>query len=111
MATTQSPMVVGIFRDRTLAEQAIDELRHAGFREDQVRLAAQTSPTGGLLDHLASALSRHEASDDKLLDELASKGVPEDEADYFQQELDAGRAIALVESYGHQQEARDICHA
>src|SRR2546421_2671839 len=110
METTQSPMVVGIFRERTLAEQAIEELRHAGFRDDQVRLAGQTAPTGGLLDHLASALSGHETTGGELPEELASKGVPQDEADYYQHEADAGRAIVLVESYGHQQEARDILH-
>ena len=108
MATTESPIVVGIFRDRTLTKQAVDELRRAGFRDDQVRLAGQEAPTGGFLDHLASALSGHEATGEKFPDELVRKGVPEDEADYYQQELGAGRAIVLVESYGHQQQARDI---
>lgn len=108
MAMTESPIVVGIFRDRTLTNRAIDELRRAGFRDDQVRLAGQESATGGFLDHLASVLSGHEATGEKFPDELVSKGVPEDEADYYQQELDAGRAIVLVESYGHQQQARDI---
>jgi uncharacterized protein (TIGR02271 family) len=110
MAITESSIVVGIFRDRSLAQQAIDELRHAGFRDDQVRLAGQTAPTGGLLDHLASALSGKEAIDGELPDELVNKGVPQDEADYYQHELDAGRALVLVESYGHQQQARDILH-
>ena len=108
MAITESPLVLGIFRDRTLAEQAIEELRHAGFRDDQVRLAGQSAPAGGLLDHLASTLSGQQATDGKLPEELVRKGVPQDEADYYQHELDAGRAVVLVESYGHQQQARDI---
>ncbi|MFL5592795.1 MAG: YsnF/AvaK domain-containing protein [Ktedonobacteraceae bacterium] len=108
MAMTESPMVVGIFRDRSLAERAVEELRRAGFRDDQVRLAGQTAPAGGLLDHLASALSGHETTGGKLPEELASKGVPQDEADYYQHEADAGHAVVLVESYGHQQQARDI---
>ena len=110
MAMTESSLVVGIFRDRALANQAIDELGRAGFRDDQVRLAAQTAPAGGLLDHLASALSGHETTGGELPEELVSKGVPQDEADYYQHEADAGRAVVLVESYGHQQEARDILH-
>ena len=110
MATTESPIVVGIFRDRTLADQAIDELRHAGFRDDEIRLAGQAAPAGGLLDHLASRLSGQEAADGRLADELVSKGVPEEEADYYQGQQEAGRSIVLVESYGHQQEARDILH-
>jgi len=110
MATTESPIVVGIFRDRTLANQAIDELRHARFRDDEIRLAGQTAPAGGLLDHLAGRLLGQEAANDRLPDELVSKGVPKEEADYYQGQLDAGRTVVLVESYGHQQEARDILH-
>ncbi len=36
MAVNEHPTVVGVFRDRTLAEQTIQELRHAGFRDDQI---------------------------------------------------------------------------
>ena len=110
MPTTESPIVVGVFRDHTLAEQAIDELRHAGFRDDEIRLAGQTARAGGLLDHLASTLVRHEAADGRLPDELVSKGIPRDEADYYQQQVEAGRTVLMVESYGHQQQARDILH-
>jgi len=63
-----------------------------------------------LLDHLAGRLSGREAADGRLADELVSKGVPEEEADYYQGQQEAGRSIVLVESYGHQQEARDILH-
>ena len=110
MPTTESPIVVGVFRDHALAEQAIDELRHAGFRDDEIRLAGQTARAGGLLDHLASTLVGHEAADGRLPDELVSKGIPQDEADYYQQQVEAGRTVLMVESYGHQQQARDILH-
>ena len=80
MATTESPMVVGIFRDRTLANQAIDELRHAGFRDDQIRLAGQAAPGGGLLDHLASALSGHEAAEGRLPAQPVNEGETLEEA-------------------------------
>jgi uncharacterized protein (TIGR02271 family) len=109
MATTERPIVIGVFGERALADQAIDELRHAGFRDDEIRLAGHAR-AGGLLEQLASTLSGQAAADGNLPDELVRKGIPEEEAHYYQQELEAGRAIVVVESYGHQQEARDILH-
>ncbi len=103
METTESPFVVGIFRDHALAEQAIDELRHAGFRNDQIWSAGQG---GGLLTSLKSRLagSENEALEDRLIEE----GVPDEDAQYYQRELDAGRSMVVVQSHGHQQEARAI---
>jgi len=53
MATaTQRAAVVGVFQDRARAEQAVAELRHAGFRDDQISYvtphgdATATSTTG-----------------------------------------------------------------
>ena len=108
MATTDQPIAVGVFRDRTLAKRAIEELRHMGFRDDEIWVDG--SRAGGLIDHLASTLTGQEAADGRLADELVSKGMPEDEADYYQHELEAGRTVVAVESYGHQQEARDLLY-
>src|SRR5947209_9903758 len=102
METTESPLVVGIFRDHTLAEQAIDELRHAGFRSDQIWSAGQ----GGLFTSLKSKLAGGE--DGTLQDRLVQEGLPGEDAQYYQTELDAGRSVVVVQSYGHQQEARAI---
>ena len=110
MATTERPIVLGVFRDRALAKQAIDELRHAGFRDDEISVDGHAARAGGLLDHLANTLTGHEAADGKLSDELVSKGVPENEADYYQRQLEAGSTVVAVESYGHRQEAGDILH-
>jgi len=38
MGTLDQSNIVGIFRDRSRADHAIDELKQAGFREDQVKL-------------------------------------------------------------------------
>jgi uncharacterized protein (TIGR02271 family) len=103
-------MIVGIFRDHALADQAVSELRHAGFRGDQIRFAGQGPVAGGLLDHVASTLAGRDNANGRLANQLVSNGVPADEADYYQHELDAGRTIVMVESYGHQQEARNILY-
>jgi len=36
VTTTQRAVVVGVFQDRGRAEQAVADLRHAGFRDDQI---------------------------------------------------------------------------
>jgi uncharacterized protein (TIGR02271 family) len=109
MTTTESPIVVGVFRDRALAQQAIGELRHAGFRDDQIRLTGQEA-TGGLLETLKSKFSGQDTADGHLYDDLISLGLPEEEAHYYQRESEAGYAIVIVQSYGHQQEAGNILH-
>jgi uncharacterized protein (TIGR02271 family) len=40
---TERPTIVGVFRDRSQAQQAINELKRAGFRDDQIGV---TSPDG-----------------------------------------------------------------
>ena len=103
METTDSPLVVGIFRDHSMAEQAIDELRHVGYRNDQIWSAGQG---GGLLTSLKSRLAG--GDDGTLQDRLVAEGLPGEDAKYYQSELDAGRSVVVVQSHGHQQEARAI---
>jgi hypothetical protein len=38
MGTTDQSDIVGVFRDRSRADHAIEELKQAGFKEDQVKL-------------------------------------------------------------------------
>jgi len=38
MGTSDQSDIVGVFRDRSRADHAIDELKQAGFKEDQVTL-------------------------------------------------------------------------
>jgi hypothetical protein len=57
MATPESPVKIGVFRDRSVAEHAVKELRHAGFRDDEIRVWGQGAPTGGFLETLMNKLS------------------------------------------------------
>jgi uncharacterized protein (TIGR02271 family) len=105
MATTEYPLVVGVFRDHALAAQAIDELHAAGFRDDKIRVRRAAS-VSGLLDGLECKLTGSaEAQGQTLPEELVDKGIPQDEADYYQREFEAGHSVVMVESYGHPQEA------
>lgn len=107
MATTEHPMVVGVFRDHALAAQAIHELHTAGFRDDKIRVG-RAATVSGLLDPQASNLTGHEVEGRTLPDELVDKGMPPDEAHYYQQEFETGHSVVIVESNEHQQEARHI---
>lgn len=106
MEQAEPPFAIGVFRDRALAKQTIDELRHAGFRDDQVWLPGSGTSSGGFLDGFAHRL----VGDDnhQSLDTLAGQGLTQSEIEYYQHELEAGHTVVVVQSYGRQQEARDI---
>src|SRR5579885_591507 len=41
MAASKRSVVVGVFRDRTEAQKAVEELRRVGFREDQIGVVSR----------------------------------------------------------------------
>ncbi len=107
MSTTEQSTVIGIFRDHALAETAINELHHAGFRDDQIHLLEHSSSnTGGGLRSLFS--SKHTTAD--TASELANAGVAQDNLAFYQNEIEAGNSVVVVHSYGQQREARDILY-
>lgn len=110
MSGSENAIVFGVFRDRSLAKRAIDELRHVGFRNDEIRLVGETAGTGGLLNHVASTIAGYDADNGQFPQDLTSKGVPIDEVNYYQHEVEVGHIVVIVESYGHYQEARSILY-
>jgi hypothetical protein len=50
MATKAWPVVVGVFEDRTLADSAVDELKGAGFADEQIGYAIRTPDGGHVVD-------------------------------------------------------------
>lgn len=110
MATTDSPTVVGVFRDRTLAEHAVKELRHAGFRDDEMWVWEQGVSQNGFLESLLHTRSGQATEPGGIAASLQNLGVASEEADYYQREVEAGRSVIAVRSYGHRQEASDILY-
>ena len=94
--TTVQQLVVGIFRDRALAEQAINELHQAGFDHHQIRFAGQGIPTGGIVQKIKSVFTGQDISAGAIYDELVNKGTPPEDARYYQNEFEAGRSIVTV---------------
>ena len=111
MAMTEESMVIGVFRDHALAERAINELRHAGFRNDQINLLGHTS--GNALGGVLNLFSRKNTTSDTVAaapNELAGSGIAQEDMPFYQQELEAGNFIVTVQPYGHQKEASDILY-
>jgi hypothetical protein len=151
----QQSTVVGVFDDRLQADRAVDELRRAGFRDDQIGVAmrydtgdvvtgdaidaghtndaegtkAGTGAMAGILTGLGLGalaglgvlsgvipimgpaiaggtlgviLSNAAAGAGVggLVGALVGAGIPEDEAQYYQDEFESGRTIVTVRADG-----------
>jgi len=103
MATTQRSLVVGVFTDRGEADTAIEQLQQAGFNSDLLTLSHRRGVGG-----LKNLFSKLRGQEESIVDELKRLGVPEEEAQYYQNELDAGRIVVTVQADGRQEEARSI---
>ena len=105
MTTDQHSLIVGVFTDRVQADLAIDQLQQAGFTSDLLSLSHLQGSRAGGVKNLFSKLPGQQRS---IVDELKRLGVPEEEARYYQNELDAGRIIVTVQADARQQDARVI---
>jgi uncharacterized protein (TIGR02271 family) len=157
MAAKQRSTVVGVFEDRRHADQAIAELKRAGFRDDQIGVAmrqtggsagaeatAETGETyaeegtaagvltglglgalaglgvlsgvipiigpaiaGGTLGIILSNAAAG-AAVAGLAGALIGYGIPEEEAQYYHSEFEAGRTIVTVQANGRYDDACTI---
>jgi len=116
---TNQSMTIGVFRDRTLAEQAIHDLKNAGFSDEQISLLGHN--TGGGFGGLRGLFGRHAEQEQMTNDAVQNQnqlselpqelsGVPMDQAPFYQQELNAGHTVVVVRSNGQQQQAHDILY-
>jgi hypothetical protein len=78
MTTADHAMVIGVFDDGNLAQQAIDELRQVGFRNDHIGFAVRGDP------------------------------LMEAEISTRQQEAGKQHVVVMVRAEGRQQEALDV---
>jgi hypothetical protein len=100
--------VVGVFADDVYADLAADELRRVGFSDDEISVIKHRDESGGFIDNLKSLFTGQEVAPVKTADDFIRMGVPEQDASYYQSELDAGRTIELVRVAGQQQEVLEI---
>lgn len=134
---TETQVVVGVFTDQTAARQAIDELRRAGYSEQEIgfltRAGAEDTPeaassrvvnhaTGGgiiggvlgaatalLIPGIGPAVAGGVlaatlggvvlgAAAGGLIGTFTGMGIEEQDAQFYQQELEAGRTIVTIKS-------------
>lgn len=92
MTTYQTPIVIGIFQDEIQAKKAVDTLRNAGFRYDQVGVAMSSS---------TNATSNLQA-------DLVNLGVPEEQANYYDEAYKSGKIVVSIRPDGRNSEVEDI---
>ena len=107
MTTTERSMVVALFTDENQAQQAVDALLNAGFSSDQISFAGHGNPRG-MLAGLKSFFTGEAMSVGGAYDDLVSKGMPEQDAQYYQQEYDAGHSVVAVTGANRLEEASTI---
>lgn len=106
MSVTPSSTVVGVFRDRSMAEQAIEALYDAGFTQEQIHYSVPGS-SGKFFEDLKSLFT---GPGDSLVNDLTSMGVSDEDARYYANEYQNGNTILAVHAAGHEQDALSILH-
>ena len=108
MTTTQQSTVVGVFDERAMAERAVDQLRQAGFSDDQISFSAHNTSTGGIFSGLKNLFTRRGSDTDNVVDDLTGMGMPEEDAQYYHQQYESGRSIVAVTGGSRMEEAASI---
>jgi hypothetical protein len=92
MTTYQTSIVAGVFQDSNQAQQAVDALRNAGFKYDQVGVAMRGAPN----------------ATPNLHDDLMKLGVPDEIASFYEQEYQAGHIVVSIRPDGRDEEVKNI---
>jgi hypothetical protein len=92
MTTYQMSIVAGVFQNEAQVKEAVNGLRDANFRYDQIGVA------------MANTLT----STSDLRGDLLKLGVPQERADYYDGEYSAGHVVVSVRPDGRDDEAMNI---
>jgi hypothetical protein len=108
MVMSERSTVIGVFTDDLNAHLAADELLRMGFSDDEIIVSRLENDGGGLKAGLKRLFKGQETTPVSTVDDFIRMGVPEQDAQYYQSQLDAGRTIVLVRVAGQQSEALAI---
>jgi hypothetical protein len=95
MATQPGDALVGLFDDARMADAAVQELRRAGFADDQIGVVSR---------------DRGEEEAPSSICALLGPGVPEEEARSYDSAYQAGRVLVTVRPRGRANAAYAILH-
>jgi hypothetical protein len=106
MSTNEQSTIIGVFANRDQANQAIDNLRHAGFSYEQIRSVEHGA--NSFVESIKSLFTGQTTATTNSADDWMRIGVPEQDAHHYQSELDANRSIVLIKSVGNPEQALTI---
>jgi hypothetical protein len=106
MPKSEQSTMIAVFINRDPANQAIDNLRQVGFSYDQIRLVEHGS--NSFVESIKSMFTGQSTATTNSADDWMRIGVPEQDAHYYQSELDAGRSIVLIKAVGSPEQALTI---
>src|SRR5258708_12791374 len=104
--TNERSTMIAVFADHDQAKQAIDNLRHAGYSYDQIRLVKRG--TNSFIEDLKSLFTGQTTAATNSADDWMRIGVPEQDARNYQNEIDAARSIVLIKAVGSPEHALAI---
>ncbi len=100
---TERSTMIAVFADRDPANQAIDNLRRAGYSYEQIRLVEHG--TNSFMENLKSLFTGQTTA---TADDWMRIGVAEQDAHNYQNELDAGHSIVLIKAVNNPEQALSI---
>lgn len=109
MSVNQSQTVVGIFRDRAMAQQAMEALYNAGLNQEQIHYSGSGS-SGSIFEDLKNLFTGPGAGADSLANDLTNMGLSDEEARFYSDEYNKGNTIVAVKAPGRESEAMTILH-
>jgi hypothetical protein len=108
ITTNEQSTLIAVFANREQANQSIDNLRHAGYSYDQIRLVDHG--TNSFIEDLKGLFTGHTMATTNSADDWMRIGVAEQDARNYQNELNAGRSIVLIRATGSPEQALNILH-
>lgn len=107
MTINRTSTIVGVFGDRTQADQAMDALNSAGFDRSQIRFAGPGT-RGSFLEDIKSLFVGQSSSGSDITNNLTDMGLSDEEAQYYSNEYNNGNTVVAVQAPGREQEARNV---
>lgn len=106
--STQHSTLVAAFQDRAMAEQAIERLQEVGFQNDQL-LYSGGNTRAGVLSAIKNLFTGEDyPTSNNLVGDLENMGIPDEEAEYYAREHQAGYPIVAIDAGDHVREAEEI---
>lgn len=99
--------ILGAFDEPAMADQAIDALQTAGFRNEQIHGAGHHA-SGGFMTGLKNFFTGEEGASSTRASDFTGMGVSNEEAQYYENESQAGHRVVAVQANGREQEAEEI---